>query len=451
MTAAVGLTEEHDDHDSAETEARGLRLQGTVIGNTYRVGRCIGSGASSHVFEAEHLRLGRNFAIKVLRAELDGKRAAQRFRREAAAIARLRSEHIVSVIDCGEHDDRTPYLVMELLEGEDLRRLLSRSAPLPTRRAVHLAIEACRGLHEVHRAGLVHRDLKPENLYIARRSNGQDWCKILDFGVAKMEASIGTAHGAIVGTVRYMAPEQLLDSSVTGPATDIHALGAILFECLTGRALVGGATVQEAMFRIINRSPRELMGETELPERLAEIITSCLEKAPEKRPASALELAEALGDATSLPIALSDATLVEDSDASATPAQKRSDWAPARLAAGAFATTVLGALCGWHFSQRGPAANAAQLTSSTAVVSSVVSAAPRSVPEPLAKPASVPAPASTAAVAEAVVKRQSSPAKRTAPANSAAPAPLASATRPVSAATEGATLERFDRNNPYGD
>jgi eukaryotic-like serine/threonine-protein kinase len=272
---------------------------GLVVGGTYRIKRHIGSGGSSHVFEAEHTRLGRLFAVKLLRPDLcRSEKAAQRFRREARAVARLQSEHVVSVIDCGELDDQTPYLVMELLEGEDLRFLLNRVSRLPARRAVQIVIEACRGLSAVHAAGLVHRDLKPENLFIARRSTGQDWCKVLDFGVAKMEASFSTAQGAILGTARYMAPEQLVNSAAVGSHTDVYALCAILYECLAGRPLHHGETVQEVMYSVMNREPAVQADlDPMLPPALVEAVTRGLAKDPSVRPKNTQELATLIENA----------------------------------------------------------------------------------------------------------------------------------------------------------
>ena len=289
------LTEPLADDDRSERRNVDAR-EGQIVSGTYRITRHIGSGGSGHVYAAEHLRLGKAFAIKLLRTELDSShRAAQRFRREAKAVARLRSEHIVSVVDCGELDDQTPYLVMELLEGEDLRSLLKRQGALPPRRAVQIVLEACHGLTVVHEAGLVHRDLKPENLFISRRGTGEDWCKVLDFGVAKMETSMSTAQGAIIGTVRYMAPEQLANADAVGPPTDVHALGAVLFECLTGRPLVDGSTVQEVMYRIMNVEPpqvQELVAT--VPGSIVRIVNRCVAKAPAARPGSAGELAKLL-------------------------------------------------------------------------------------------------------------------------------------------------------------
>lgn len=272
------------------------RAAGSVIGGSYRILGPLGAGSSSHVFAAEHVRIGRRVAIKILRPELaENPRATQRFRREAKAMARLQNEHIVDVLDCGELDDRTPYLVTELLEGEDLRSLMRREGALPVRRACQLALDVCAALTAVHAAGLVHRDLKPENLFVSRRCTGEDWCKVLDFGVAKMEASLATAQDTIVGTVRYMAPEQLSNNAAIGPATDIYALGAILYECLTGSPPYTEKTIQELMFAVMNREPPPLRAQRpHLPSSLARAVHRALEKDPQRRPPSAAALAASL-------------------------------------------------------------------------------------------------------------------------------------------------------------
>ena len=327
-------TEAHDDDSLADELEPGRAASkhiGTLVAGTYRITRHIGSGGSSHVFEAEHVRLGKTFALKLLRPELHtGRLATQRFRREARAIARLQNEHIVSVVDYGELDDQIPYLVMELLPGQDLRALLKREGSLPARRAVRLVLDACQGLNAVHAAGLVHRDLKPENLFITQRTTGEDWCKVLDFGVAKMEASMSTAQGAIVGTVRYMAPEQLTDGSLVTPATDIYALGAILYECLTGRAPYAGATVQELMYKIMNHEAPALARERpELPAGLSEVVKDCLSRRVSERPVSAIALADQLRESlrnSARPSSLD--TLLEEAP-SPPRAVPRTTWQPA--------------------------------------------------------------------------------------------------------------------------
>jgi serine/threonine protein kinase len=274
---------------------------GATIAGTYRVVSYLGSGGSSDVYRAEHVRLGKTVALKILRSDVaSSPKLAQRFRREARAVARLRSEHVVQVLDFGELADETPYLVMEFLEGHDLRQLLLELTCLPVARAVQIAVEACLGLDAVHRAGLVHRDVKPENLFITHRDSGDDWCKVLDFGIAKMESSLSTSPGAILGTIRYMAPEQLLGNGDVGPHTDIYALGAILYECLSGRPAHSGSTPQQLMYSVMNGSPTSLAElRVGLPPALVALVTRCLAKDHRCRPSSARALAAQLRSASS--------------------------------------------------------------------------------------------------------------------------------------------------------
>jgi serine/threonine-protein kinase len=248
------------------------------------------------VYEVEHRELGRRFALKVLRAELNRDRETlTRFHRESRAVARLVSEHIVSIVDAGALADGTPYFVMERLYGCDLRRLLTQERILPVARAAHLAVDACRGLACAHGAGLVHRDLKPENLFLTTRDDGQELCKLLDFGVVKSAHDNSTRQGALLGTTRYMAPEQLgLDLPVS-PQTDLFALGVIVYECLVGQSPFEGDTVERVLFKIMSEHEtpiRELR--PEVPEGLAELVSRALSKQPAARPESALAFLEAL-------------------------------------------------------------------------------------------------------------------------------------------------------------
>jgi eukaryotic-like serine/threonine-protein kinase len=267
-----------------------------VIAETYRLLERLGGGGMGEVYAAEHLRTGRQVALKLLRGHLGGDvRALRRFEREARALAAIHSEHVVSILDCGALESGAPYLVMERLLGEDLRRLLDRSGRLPLRRALHLAIDVCRGLRAVHASGLVHRDLKPANLFLTRRDNGEELCKILDFGVAKVDTSAATHQGTVIGTVRYMAPEQLTDGANVGPRGDIYAVGAILYECVTGVPPHAAETVQELMFNIVNRDVEPATKlVSELPLELDRIFERALTRDPERRFPSADSLATAL-------------------------------------------------------------------------------------------------------------------------------------------------------------
>ena len=296
-TIGAAMTTPNESMAGSSELGAGVRC-GEVLGNTYRLVQRIGTGGMGEVYAAEHLRLGRRFAVKVLHPN-HAQKALTRFRREAKAIARIENEFVIGVVDCGEAADGAPYLVMDLLHGEDLRALLERAAPLPVSRAVKLICDAAQGVIAVHAAGLVHRDLKPENLFVSKRATGEDWCKVLDFGVAKMETSEATTEGAIIGTVRYMAPEQLEDGASAGSAVDVYALGAILYECLTGRPPHSGTTTHELMFKIMNERPLAVDAlRAEIPRRLAEAVARALAKAPSDRFRSAQEFADAVAPFT---------------------------------------------------------------------------------------------------------------------------------------------------------
>jgi serine/threonine protein kinase len=435
-----------------ETISSAQKRLGTVVAATYRITRHIGSGGSSHVFEAEHLRLGKSFAVKVLRPELDTSRlTAQRFRREAKAIARLHSEHIITIVDCGELDDGAPYLVMELLEGEDLRSLLDRERALPARRAVPLVIEACRGLAAVHAAGLVHRDLKPENLFITRRSTGEDWCKVLDFGVAKMESSLSTAQGAIVGTLRYMAPEQLADSTSVGPATDVYALGAILFECLSGQAAHHGETAQEVMYSVMNRPPpAAALREANVPISLVDIVMSCLASEQELRPQNAqalvVLLSQSLGSQQKDPRC---ATLRED-EAPARSARPRARVTSRNLIWGAALAVAATAALVWSVR---PAATP-RVTPTSAAAGTTHETPAREAHAPLATPPAPPSPQPLQAAPTVVRPSVRAPQTSASVASRRLPTPKPNDTRnltPPTAQPPSVSVGSFDPANPYGE
>lgn len=427
---------------------------GSVVGGAYRLVRQIGSGGSSHVFEGEHVRLGRRFAVKVLRTELDaGRVTAQRFRREARATARLQSEHVVGVVDCGELEDRTPYLVMDLLQGEDLRSLLGREGRLPLRRALPLLLQACRGMSAVHAAGLIHRDLKPENLFVAKCETGEDCCKVLDFGVAKMDATLTTTPGIIVGTVRYMAPEQLVAGATVGPAADVYSLGAILYECLAGRPAHAGETVQQVMYSVLNES-REPLGELVpgLPAVLLEAVNRAMHKDSAQRLNSVDELAALLRIA--MPRGReqqAEATLPEQGQVKApvVSVPRRQNRNIALLAA----CTVLSGTSGWAIGRRAPAPVAA-VSTATASASRTLQVTAE-LPRPVAVPAQPAVPADLSQrVVPADLSQRVVPATLTSmqPVTPLKPAkPSAASSQPLRpAAASPAGVEQLELSNPYG-
>jgi serine/threonine-protein kinase len=272
---------------------------GVVIDGRYRVLRRLGSGGMADVYEVEHTALGRHFALKLLRSELaSDAMLVGRFEREARAVAKLQSEHIVAIVDCGTHQG-APYFVMERLYGDELRRLMSQSGTLPVQRAVHIALDVCRALQVAHAAGVIHRDLKPENLFVTRSAQGTDLCKVLDFGVAKLAGENPTLPGTLMGTARYMAPEQINHASEIGPPTDVFSLAVILYECLTGIPPFAADTLERVLYRIIAEPPPPLLElEPAVPRGLATLLEAALSKRASERPQSAAAFGEALAEFT---------------------------------------------------------------------------------------------------------------------------------------------------------
>ena len=298
-------------------------LPGTRLG-PYEVIAPLGAGGMGEVYRARDARLGRDVAIKVLPAALaaHADRLA-RFEQEARATGALNHPNILAIHDIGAHEG-TPYLVSELLEGETLRERLAEGA-LPVRKAIDLLAQAARGLAAAHERGIVHRDLKPENLFLTRDGR----MKILDFGLAKLtqpEASpagpvsslpttpAGTEAGVIMGTVGYMAPEQVRGHPADARA-DLFALGACLYEALTGRRAFNGDSAVEVMHAILKTDPPNVATlDASLPATLDRIVAHCLEKNPEERYQTARDVAFSLetlagaSSATGAPAALTQGT-----------------------------------------------------------------------------------------------------------------------------------------------
>lgn len=215
--------------------------EGTIFGAKYRIIRCIAAGGMGAVYEVEHTQTERRRALKVMLPELvHNPTMRERFQLEARVAAHIESDFIVDVVDAGIDDDTGfPFLVMELLRGEDLRARIRRDGPMPPHEVILYLHQTALALDKTHKAFIVHRDLKPENLFLNDREDGAPRVKILDFGIAKIVAETAT-HGNmtrdVMGTPLYMSPEQFDVSQKVSPATDIYALGMIAFTLLVGKA-----------------------------------------------------------------------------------------------------------------------------------------------------------------------------------------------------------------------
>src|SRR5262245_52085753 len=267
----------------------------------YEVVSSLGAGGMGEVYRARDTRLGRDVALKVLPAErANDPDRLRRFEQEARAVAALDHPHILALHDLGSENGLS-YVVFELVEGQTLRQKLEQGA-LPLRKCVEWGVQICRGLAAAHTKGIVHRDLKPENVSVT--ADGR--VKILDFGLAKLNAPVGpedlpeartrtaTDVGMVVGTVGYMSPEQVRGQAVDA-RTDIFAVGAILYEMLTGRRAFQGATPADTLSAILHHDPPEMApGSGTLPPGLEWVVRRCLEKDPDERLQSARDVALAL-------------------------------------------------------------------------------------------------------------------------------------------------------------
>jgi eukaryotic-like serine/threonine-protein kinase len=274
-----------------------------VIGERYRPIRLIGRGGMGSVYLVHHVHTEEAWALKVLMTSGPVRDDLfMRFKREARALARIRSDHVVRVIDADTAPElnNAPYYVMEFLEGVDLESVTA-GAPQPARLVVEWLRQASRGLERAHAAGIVHRDLKPENLFLTRYEDNSPLIKVLDFGIAKVigEGASKTQTGAVLGTPLYMAYEQANgDASSISPATDVWAIGMIAYRLLTGQNYWGGEAISRVLAEIIYVpvSPPSQRGCDFGPAFDAWFLRSC-DRDPRRRWPSVREQADGLADA----------------------------------------------------------------------------------------------------------------------------------------------------------
>ena len=283
---------------------------------TYKLMELLGKGGMGYVYRAEHTKLGREVALKLLRADYARRRdAVNRFFQEAKTVNRVRHRNIVDVTDFVELADGTTFIIMELLRGQSLGKWSRSGVDLP--RALAVLVQICDGLGAAHAVGVVHRDLKPDNVIVVPTSDGAEMVKLLDFGVAKLvnrddeDVGFETQAGSVIGTPAYMSPEQAGGMAVD-QRSDIYSLGAIMYELFCGQPLFRGRSFGEFVRKHLTEAPippRQTQGGANIDPQLEALIMRCLTKEPNERFAHIVELRDGLlhllGGAETHPGALS--------------------------------------------------------------------------------------------------------------------------------------------------
>src|SRR5688500_444686 len=245
----------------------------------YQLVEKLGQGGMGVVYRAFDTLLQRVVAVKLISGSIEaGSEQRERFFREARAAGQLSHRNIITIHDLGEHEGQ-PYLAMEFLTGEDLQHRLARQEPMSLRRKLEIAAETCDGLSFAHRRGLVHRDVKPANIFIT----DEGVVKLLDFGLARMVASELTRSNTMMGTVNYMAPEQVRGER-TDHRADIFSFGVVLYEMLSGRKAFQGDSFATTMYRILQDVPEPLLSiDSTLPPEIVWLVEKCLAKPRDER------------------------------------------------------------------------------------------------------------------------------------------------------------------------
>jgi serine/threonine-protein kinase len=289
-----------DDGTTLRGAAPAASLVGQVIADRYHVIKKLGEGGMGQVYLAEHVKMGRRSAIKVMSPSMvHDADAVARFNREAGNASKITHPNVCAVYDFGETSDGLIYLAMEFVEGETLTGLLSREGELPPERATAIFKQTADALQAAHDLGVVHRDLKPDNIMIARGRDGSDQVKVVDFGIAK---SVGgdetgqkvTKTGLVVGTPEFMSPEQLSGDKVDG-RSDLYSLALVYFRMLTGQLPFQAETVQETMIKRLTDEPAKLGAtrpDLRFPTGLQEVLDAALVRTPAERYQTVAKFAE---------------------------------------------------------------------------------------------------------------------------------------------------------------
>jgi serine/threonine-protein kinase len=279
-------------------------LVGAIVSSRYRVERLLGAGGMGAVYAGEHLTTGRKVALKFVDREFaENELARARFAREVRAMSAIQSEHIPGVLDAGTHDDGRPFLVMDLLIGEDLGGRLHREGRIPWREACAIVAQILRGLGHAHASGVIHRDLKPDNVFLVQGARGV-LIKILDFGVSKFQPLTRTtlplaltARGVVLGTPFYIAPEQARSEDDVDVRADLYSVGAILFECIAGRPPHVGERYEQVILSACTTDAPHLRSiEKTVPDSVDRLVSKALARDRTQRWQTAREMLAALAE-----------------------------------------------------------------------------------------------------------------------------------------------------------
>jgi serine/threonine-protein kinase len=280
---------------------------GQILAGKYQVERVLGEGGFGVVVAAIHLQLRQRVALKFLLSHaLREPAIVERFVREARAMAGLKSQHVARVTDIGSLPDGAPYIVMELLEGEDLGQVVEKRGRLDVPAAAAAVLEACEAIGEAHELGIIHRDIKPANLFRARGAGGHPIIKVLDFGISKM-ASAEDDHAltrthAVFGSPVYASPEQLRSTKHVDHRTDIWSLGVTLYQLVSGRLPFAGDTLSDVAIRVAMDPMPRFDPALGIPPRFEAVVARCLEKEPAARYSTIADLAADLAEFAGVPV-----------------------------------------------------------------------------------------------------------------------------------------------------
>jgi hypothetical protein len=436
------------DGTALRSQGGGTDLVGSIIAERYHVLKKLGEGGMGQVYLAEHVKMGRKSAVKVMNPGMvHDADAISRFNREAANASRINHPNVAGIYDFGETAEGLIYLAMEFIEGESLTSLVEKSGALAPARAADIAKQAADGLQVAHDMGIVHRDLKPDNIMIAKHRDGSDCVKVVDFGIAKAAGAENqkvTKTGLVVGTPEYMSPEQLAGDKLDG-RSDIYSLALVAYNMLTGKLPFEGETAQESMIMRLTDDPRPLSitkPDTSWPQEVQDVIGKALQRKREDRYDQAGKFGTALfmavermpkqaaAGATQMIGAMDGATAVVsappktrlDASAAATPAPvapvaplpSASVAAPVKsktpMIAGAGVAVVAAIVAAmWVMNRPGPAAPAADTTKNATPVTAAPATPPQTSGAPAVTPTSRTGGAATNPVPSATLPKASAP------------------------------------------